>query len=146
VKVCDPATLQVRRELPAQPAHAPFITSALSADGQKLATLGDDKSLKLWRLSSGERLQTWAMKAEVHRHTYFALEFSPDGKLLALGGQDPYLYLWDARAGKELKVRRVGHSSGFVGLLAFSPDGRWLACQSSNGPAILEVATVLAGK
>jgi WD40 repeat protein len=85
------------------------------------------------------------MKADVHQSSYFPMEYSPDGKLLVLGCLGPNLYVWDAPAGKELNVRRLGQSAGNVDLLTFSPDGRLLACHSSNGPAILEVDKLLAG-
>jgi WD40 repeat protein len=144
VKVCDAATLQVRREFKAQQAQEQFITSALSPDGKTLATLGDDRKLKLWHTSTGECLQTWQVQADVIRYSWFPLAFSPDGNVLALGGRGPNLYLWDARTGKERKVVSVGNS-GFVDVLTFSPDGQLLALHSSSGPKILEVAPLLSG-
>jgi WD40 repeat protein len=145
VKVCDAATLQFRREFKAPRWEEQFVTSALSPDGQTLATFGADRKLKLWRLSDGVCEKTWQMKADVHQSSYFPMEYSPDGKLLVLGCLGPNLYVWDAQAGKELKVRRLGQSAGNVDLLTFSPDGRLLAGHSSNGPAILEVDKLLAG-
>ena len=143
VKVCDAATLQVRREFESPQAEGQFIASAVSPDGRTLATLGGDKELKLWGLSDGACKQTWQVKADVIRSNYFPLEFSPDGKLLALGGRGPNLYLWDAQSGKELKVVRLGGAWGFIGLVTFSPDGRLLACAGTSGPWVLEVAKLL---
>jgi hypothetical protein len=146
VRVWDAAANQVRLEFKAKNPAEEFITSALSPDGQTVATLGDDKKLKLWRLSDGSNLQTWPTKADVIRQMWFPLELSPDGKYLALGGRGPNLYLWDAKTGKELKVKKVEGSSGFIDVLAFSPDGSLLACHSTNGPRIYEVAALVAGK
>ena len=61
-KVCDAATLQVRREFKAPRAEEQFVASAVSPDGTALATLGDDRKLKLWRLSDSECQKAWAGK------------------------------------------------------------------------------------
>jgi hypothetical protein len=143
VKVSDAATLKVRREFKAPRVEEQFVAAAVSPDGRALATLGNDKNLKLWDLSDGACRQTWPVKADVSRHGYFPLEFSPDGKLLALGAKGPNLYVWDAQTGKERKVTRLGESAGAIGLVTFSPDGKLLACAGTSGPWILDVAKLL---
>jgi hypothetical protein len=146
VKVCDAATLQVRREFKAREWKEQIITSAVSPDGRTLATLDADGKLKLWRLSTGVCLQTWPVKADVIRESYFPLVFSPDGKVLALGGRGPNLYLWDAQTGRELKVVALGGSAGFVDRVIFSPDGQLLALHSTTGNRIFEVAPLLGNR
>ncbi len=58
-----------------------------------------------------------------------ALAFSPSGEVLAASGYHE-LTEWDARSGS--LVRRVGNVAERTFDLAYSPDGRWLACASGT--------------
>jgi WD40 repeat protein len=142
-KVCDATTLQLRRDFKAERADEEIVASAVAPDGQTLATVGDDKKLRLWRISDGACQKTLAVKADVGRGMYSPLEFSPDGALLALGTRGPNLCLWDAQTGRELKVTRLGESAGTIGLVTFSPDGRFLACAGTSGPWVLDADKLL---
>jgi hypothetical protein len=146
VRVWDAATNQLRREFKLENTPQGYVASAQSPDGQRLATLAADKKLRVWSVSDGKRLQNWQTQADVISQMGFPLEYSPDGKYLALGGRGPNLYLFDAQTGKERNVTRVEGGSGFIDVLAFSPNGQLLACHSSNGPRIWDVAALLSGK
>jgi WD40 repeat protein len=50
---------------------------------------------------------------------------SPDGALLATSGLNRPVQLWDLKSG--LEVRRLAPDSAWVGVAAFTPDGRSLA-------------------
>src|SRR6185295_12194828 len=65
-----------------------------------------------------------------------ALAFSPSGEVLAASGYHE-LTLWDARSGA--LVRRVGNVAERTFDLAYSPDGRWLACASGTPAKFGEV-------
>src|SRR5262249_33204962 len=69
-----------RRELLLQRAHAGGITAlALSADGTRLFTGGDDAAIKHWNLAERSVLRAFGS----HRVKVTALDLSPDGRRLA---------------------------------------------------------------
>jgi WD40 repeat protein len=146
VRVWDPATNQVHREFKGQNPAEQFVTCTLSADGQTLATMCQDKKLRLWRVSEGTCLQTWPVNLDLIRQNGCPFEFSPDGKYLAMRGQGAQFHVWDAKTGKELKVANKGASFENIDVMAFSPDSRLLAWHGNHGPKIVEVAALVAGK
>jgi len=91
---------------------------AISPDGKTALSGSDDKTLKLWDLSSGKTLHT----LEGHRGGVYAVAISPDGKTALSGSNDNTLKLWDLSRGKTLHTLE-GHRGG-VYAVAISPDGR----------------------
>ena len=94
-----------------------------SADGSILANGGrDDSNVKVWNPDTGERLHV----LEPDVDDVFDVAFSPNEHILASvgwGGID----LWDASTGE--LVRSFPRDTGrFYLSVAFSPDGRTLAC------------------
>jgi WD40 repeat protein len=62
------------------------------------------------------------------------LAFSPDGRLLAASSRDGALSLWDTATGKE--VRRLSGEYHQITALAFSLEGRFLACAEAGRPVV----------
>jgi WD40 repeat protein/class 3 adenylate cyclase len=100
---------------------------AISADGTRFATTGEDKTPTVWETDTGRRLLT----LRGHRGRVNGIAFSPDGSLLATAGSDRTVRLWDAASGRQVRVLRR-HRKLVLGV-AFSPDGSLLATSSKDG-------------
>ena len=73
---------------------------SFSPDGTKFASGSDDKTVKLWDVTSGECLKT----LEGHSWTVTSVSFSPDGTKVASGSNDNTVKLWDVTSGECLKT------------------------------------------
>jgi WD40 repeat protein len=100
---------------------------AISADGTRFATTGEDGTATVWATETGRRLLTLpGQMGGVH-----GVAFSPDGSLLATAGDDRTVRLWDAASGRQIHVLR-GNRDPVLGV-AFSPDGSLLATSGKDG-------------
>jgi WD40 repeat protein/predicted Ser/Thr protein kinase len=98
---------------------------AFSPDSRLLASVGLDRIVRVWDVSTREC-------QELHGHTddVFAAAFHPDGTRLATAGRDRAIWLWDLEKGEEV-ARLAGHTN-FVWSLAFRPDGKTLISGSGD--------------
>ncbi len=97
-----------------------FARLAFSPDGRWLASTGSSHTIDLWDAVTGARLRGF----EAGAAGFTNVAFAPDGKRLAAISDDGVVKLWDAASGRELRTLRV---NGNGRVLAFSPDGKWLA-------------------
>lgn len=136
-----PAVAQGPPEPPQQPflrieaqAHiAPVARLATDAAGGVLASVSDDKTLRLWNLPEGtQRLVIRPPLGADAEGELYAVALTPDGARVAAAGFTGHgwdnafaLYLFEARTGRLLA--RLPGLAAPVQHLAFSPDGARLA-------------------
>jgi len=100
------------------------ISMAISSDGKRIVSGGDDKTIRIWDSASGDELIT----LRGHDDWICSVAFSPDGKRIISGSGDHTIKVWDSATGAELMTLR-GHDKD-VYSVAFSPDGKRIASGS----------------
>jgi WD40 repeat protein/serine/threonine protein kinase len=104
---------------------------AFSPDGKRLASAGEDGSVKIWDVANGRDI----LSLKGHMGEVISVAFSPDGKRLASASYDRTVKLWDVDSGRPIQTLD-GHKDN-VRCVAFSPDGKWLASASDDETVIL---------
>lgn len=95
-----------------------------SPDGSIIASVGDDKTIKLWH-PDGTLLTTF----KAHSDTIKSVTFSPDSQLIASASQDKTVKLW--RRDGTLIATLNGHNAQ-VNRVTFSPNGQMLVSGSDD--------------
>jgi WD40 repeat protein len=125
------ATVDVRVRAVLATGHGQVFGVAYSPDGQRVATSGDDGTVRVWHTGPGGAPAGPPQVLPGHAGEVWSPQFGPGGRLLAACGIDHTITLWDLVAGGPPRILR-GHT-GKVWNVAFSPDGRRLASTSDDG-------------
>jgi WD40 repeat protein len=118
--------------------HESDVTSvAFSPDGRTVASTSYDGTVKFWNVAS-----PWPVaRAMTHEGFVNEVAFSPDSKYLASVALSAKLNLWDVATEQLVAERDLDEA-----MLAFSPDGKWLATfdweivRLLEFPSLVEVA------
>jgi WD40 repeat protein/tRNA A-37 threonylcarbamoyl transferase component Bud32 len=113
-----------------------------SPDGTRIASAGEDKTVKVWT-ASGRNLLTLSG----HPGSVNAVAFSPDGRRIVSGCGAGIVKIWDSATGrneltlapeKQAGAAKEGDcnaaNDNFIAAVAFSPDGKWVFGVPSCGP------------
>jgi WD40 repeat protein len=103
--------------------------AAISPDGRLAATGGDNRTVQISEVESGEPVQVIP-----HAVRVTAVAYSPDGKLLATAA-GKRLSLWNTRTWEGV-TQLEAHADTITGI-AFSPDGVRMATSSEDHNAVL---------
>jgi eukaryotic-like serine/threonine-protein kinase len=121
--------------------HGDFASSlAFSRDGKTLASTSRDGTTRIWDMNAGENKRT--LKSGFRQCGVVAL--GPKGDLLATNQDDKTVTIWDLKSGKPTFALPAATES--VLSLAFSFDGKYLACGGSGVRDKLKVWNVQTGQ
>lgn len=112
-----------------------IIAATFSRDGSRLASIGEDGTIRVWDVQSRKELARAKIQPPPRLYTVDEIAFSPDGAAIAFAasGNAVYRWLWQLTAPpNELFIL-----SGLPSQVLFSPDGRHvLAASGGYGPAM----------
>ncbi len=121
--------------------HSSDVNSvAFSLDGTTLGSGSDDKTIKLWNLTTKQEVRT----LEGHSNWIWTIAFSPDSKTLASGSADKKIKLWNRESGKLIRTLQ-GHTDG-VTSVSFSPNSKTLASGSASKDTKIKLWNLETGK
>ncbi|KAJ7143935.1 WD40-repeat-containing domain protein [Mycena epipterygia] len=99
---------------------------AFAQDGTRLASGSDDKTIRVWNVSTGEKERTFSG----HSAWVRSVIFSPNGSRIASGSDDGTIRIWNVSTGEnQLKLTAP---SDWMRSVAFSLDGLYVSGTSQD--------------
>jgi len=114
-------------ETTVQRGHTRAVKSVeFSHDGAFIISGSEDKTIKLWEVSSGRELRTY----NGHQSIVNDVLFTPNDAQLISASKDGHIYFWEVLTGNILKSYEQPKEN--ILRLALSPDGHYLAVGSTG--------------
>jgi sterol desaturase/sphingolipid hydroxylase (fatty acid hydroxylase superfamily) len=96
---------------------AAVLSVAISADGQRIASGSEDRTVKVWDAATGQDLATLTGHARPVR----SVALTADGKHVISGSYDKTVKVWDAVTGAEQRTL-TGHTGGVLSVAAAADE------------------------
>jgi WD40 repeat protein len=103
------------------------IQLAVSPDGARLVSSGEDQLARLWDAATGALLS----RCRGHESKINSAAFRPDGARLVTASSDGTVRQWDVATGREVEPAYDRHS-GEVTAAVYGPDGQWVASAGTD--------------
>jgi eukaryotic-like serine/threonine-protein kinase len=107
------------------------------ADGRRLASIGNDKTIRFWDCSTGKKDLDLSMAGK----PVTFLTISADGRLVAAMLRDGKAQVWETAHTDRVLFTLEGNRPDRISCLAFSPDGETLAGGVARGVWFWDVKT-----
>jgi len=104
---------------------------ALSPSGKVGASASEDRSIRLWDVTTGQPLRT----LQGHQGRVMCVAFDVNGKYLVSGAADNTVRVWEVSSGRQL-FSLQGHKNE-VRSVAFTTDLKWAVSGGADGDIIL---------
>ena len=106
---------------------------AFCPEGRRLATASEDRTARLWDVSTGSPLS----RPLKHGGPIHSIAFAPDGASMATAGEEGIILRWDGVTGET--IGPPFHFGGPVADLTFSPDGSRIIATGAGGFSFFDV-------
>ena len=108
--------------------HAGSVLSAMfSPDGQRILTVNDDGTARVWNIATGHLL------TQVDVGNFVTATFSPDAQRIFIASLDERARVWNVATSQQ--VAKLKGKTDVVESAAFSPDGKRIVTVSQDGTA-----------
>jgi WD40 repeat protein len=114
--VADPAAPTLARAF-TDPHSDTIFAASFSPEGDRIATSGADRFVKIWNVSDGSFVRAF----EGHTHHVLGVAWRMDGKMIASGSADNTIKIWDTASGEQ--KRTIQGLQKEVTSIAFVADG-----------------------